>query len=115
MYERIAGLSPLEPGYKKILIAPMPGRELEHASADYNSVYGKISSGWKKVNNGLELNITIPPNTTAQIVIPLEEGMTVHSNGEEIGNLSGVTFIKQNPNNMVLEVIPGTYRFQTLL
>lgn len=115
MYERIAGLSPLEPGYKKILIAPMPGGALEHASADYNSVYGKISSGWKKVNNGLELNITIPPNTTAQIVIPLEEGMTVHSNGEEIANLSGVTFIKQNANNMVLEVIPGTYRFQTLL
>lgn len=114
MYERIAGISPLLPGYKKILIAPVIGSKLEYAKAEYNSVYGRISSGWKKLENGLELNVTIPPNTTAEIVIPVKEGMKLLLDSEEISNRSDVTFIKQNKSSIVLETLPGSYLFQVM-
>jgi len=113
MYERIAGVSPLEPGYKKILIAPVPGSQIEFAKAEYNCIYGKISSGWKKVNNGLELEVIIPPNTTAKIVIPIEEGMSLKLDGEDIANSKDVRVIDRNNNNIVLEIVPGSYTFKT--
>jgi alpha-L-rhamnosidase len=102
MYESIGGISPLEPGYKKILIAPVPGSKLEYANAEYNSVYGKISSDWKKVNSGLELKVTIPPNTTAKVVIPIEKGMSLLMDNQPIDDSSEIN------------IGPGSYTFRTL-
>jgi alpha-L-rhamnosidase len=113
MYERIAGISPLEPGYKKILIAPVPGRQLNYATAEYNSIYGKISSGWEKVDNGLKLEVTIPPNTSSKIVIPMKEGMSLKLDGEGIANRPDVKVISQNKDHVVIEVGSGSYEFQT--
>ncbi|WP_397445696.1 family 78 glycoside hydrolase catalytic domain [Polaribacter sp. R77954] len=70
MYERIAGLSALEPGYKKIRIAPIPNQPLTSASASVNTPYGKASSSWKIENSVFYLEATIPPNTTADIYLP---------------------------------------------
>jgi alpha-L-rhamnosidase len=111
MYECIAGINPLEPGYKKILIAPMPGEMLEHAKAEYNSLYGKISSAWKKIDNGLELDVTIPPNTSGKIVIPIREGQSVTLYNKEIANNTDVKVIEKNDTNIVLAVMPGSYEF----
>ena len=111
MYECIAGINPLEPGYKKILIAPMPGEMLEHAKAEYNSLYGKISSAWKKIDNGLELDVTIPPNTSGKIVIPIREGQSVTLDNKEIANNTDVKVIEKNDTNIVLAVMPGSYEF----
>ena len=113
MYERIAGLSPLEPGYKKILIAPVPGGPLDHAKAEYNSIYGKISSAWKKVNNGLEMDVTIPPNTTAKVVIPMSEGLSLKLNGEPMTGNADIKIVNKNSNNIELELVAGTYKFST--
>lgn len=111
MYECIAGISPLEPGYKKILIAPMPCEMLEHAKAEYNSLYGKISSAWKKIDNGLELDVTIPPNTSGKIVIPIREGQSVTLDNKEIANNTDVKVIEKNNTSIVLAVMPGSYEF----
>jgi len=70
MYERIAGLSSLEPGYKKIRIAPIPSQQLTSAEASVNTPFGKTSSSWKIENNVFYLEATIPPNTTAEIHLP---------------------------------------------
>ncbi|GAL67236.1 alfa-L-rhamnosidase [Jejuia pallidilutea] len=71
MYERIAGISPLEAGYKKIRFAPMPYLKLNEASGSYKSQYGKISSSWKFIDNDFIYNISVPPNTSAKVILPL--------------------------------------------
>ncbi len=114
MYERIAGISPLEPGYKKIRIAPVPGGPLKFAEASYHSMYGEISSRWKKMDNGLELNVTIPPNTTAQIEIPLEDGMTLTLDGRGISDRPDIKLIQGDTKSITLEVLPGSYQFKTI-
>ena len=67
MYESIAGIAPLEPGYKKIMFAPVPNQLLSEAKGEYDSPYGKITSHWKYVGKDFVYNITVPPNTTAKI------------------------------------------------
>ncbi len=113
MYEGIAGISALEPGYKKILIAPTPGEPLDYASAEYTSVYGKISSTWKMAETGLELKVTIPPNTTAKIIIPAGVGMKVLVNDMELAQNPNVSQVVSNESNIELKVVPGNYSFKT--
>ncbi|WP_026495022.1 family 78 glycoside hydrolase catalytic domain [Butyrivibrio sp. WCD3002] len=56
------------------IIKPVPGGHFTHASASYDSAYGKVSCGWKKKEDGsYEYEITIPANTTAVVELPGKE------------------------------------------
>ncbi|HHV97962.1 MAG TPA: family 78 glycoside hydrolase catalytic domain [Clostridiaceae bacterium] len=72
MYRVVAGLDtdPDAPGYKRILIRPQPGGGLTHVKAGYLSVYGKISIQWRICNNELFIDVVVPHNTTAHIILP---------------------------------------------
>ena len=72
MVERIAGLAPdpANPGYKHFFIRSVIGTPLDWARAELETPYGKASSGWKKNNGKLEMDIVVPPNTTATIEFP---------------------------------------------
>ena len=69
LYEYVAGIRALEPGYARVLIAPEPG-ELEWARAVYRSVRGPISSAWRQDGDTFSLEVEIPPNVTATVVVP---------------------------------------------
>lgn len=113
MYERIAGIAPLEPGYKKIKIAPQPRAPLDSASASLETPYGKVTSAWNISKNTFELNTTIPPNTTAQILIPGDIANDLLLNGKVIRNDNNITIIKTGKNSFELLVQPGSYSFKT--
>lgn len=72
MYTSVAGINsdPEAPGYKKIIIQPIPTNELGYATATLDSPYGLIKSSWYWENDQFKLNVTIPPNTTAEIHLP---------------------------------------------
>ena len=111
MYERIAGIKPLEAGYKVIEIAPVPGGSLTSASADYDSPYGKVSSSWKIENSSFNLEIIIPSNTTAKVLIPANTQNVLLVNGTTFKENSNVKLVKTNTNSFELEVQPGEYKF----
>lgn len=116
MYERIAGLSLLEPGYKKIRIAPIPNTQyLNSASASLTTSFGKASSSWKIEDKTFKLDVVIPPNTTAQISIPygIIDNLLVNGNPfQENLNLK-----LENSASTIINIIanPGTYKFQSKL
>ncbi|WP_121812109.1 glycoside hydrolase family 78 protein [Mucilaginibacter kameinonensis] len=76
MYRNIAGIIPAAPGYKKILIKPVIGGGLSWAEGKYECPYGSISCKWEIIANKLNMNVTIPQNTTADIFIPDFQGKT---------------------------------------
>lgn len=80
MYRTIAGINSVaaDPGYKTIVIAPKPGGKLTKASAELETMYGTVKSAWVLENNILKLEVTIPANTKAKIVLP--------SSSHEIGS-----------------------------
>lgn len=71
MYRTIAGINSAAdtPGYKSIVIAPKPGGKLTHASAELETAYGTVKSAWVLENNLLKLDVTIPANTRATIML----------------------------------------------
>ncbi len=59
-----------EPGDRAFRVQPVPGGGLTSAAAAHESPYGRIESSWT-VNDGLlRLAVTVPPGTTAEIVLP---------------------------------------------
>ncbi len=105
MYERIAGIYPLEPGYKKIRIAPIVGGPLTSARGEYESPYGTIKSEWALKQDSFELFLTIPPNTSALVTFPpIIEG-TILLNDAPTSIEPGTSF----------QIAPGDYHFQATL
>ncbi|MDJ0757451.1 MAG: glycoside hydrolase family 78 protein [Ardenticatenaceae bacterium] len=74
LYRVVAGIEIGAPGYKEIIIRPRPGGGLTHAAATIQSMYGPIRSAWHIENNRFSLEVTIPPNTSAEIFLPDESG-----------------------------------------
>jgi alpha-L-rhamnosidase len=72
MYKNIAGINAVaeHPGYKEVLIAPKPGGGLTTATAELETVYGKVKSSWVIENGLFKLDVTIPANTKAIIALP---------------------------------------------
>ncbi len=64
-------------GENHFTIAPRPGGHFTHAKASYNSVYGKVESGWKIENGKTVHTVTVPANCTADIVLPGQEAKAV--------------------------------------
>jgi alpha-L-rhamnosidase len=58
------------PGYKRILIHPQPGGDLTYAKAEYLSMYGKISIEWRISGKEIFIDIAVPHNTTAHVILP---------------------------------------------
>lgn len=116
MYERIAGIAPLEPGYKKIRIAPVPNTTfLKWASASVNTPYGEAYSSWKIENNAFNLDVVIPPNTTAEIQIPFGRLENLVVNGTAFKENSNLKLISSDKDSIKIISEPGTYNYQTKL
>lgn len=56
-------------GENHFTIAPKPGGNFNHAEANYQSVYGRVKSGWDKTETGCLLRLAIPANTTATVIL----------------------------------------------
>lgn len=73
MYEKLAGINLLKPGYKEILIQPRFIKGITEVEACFDSVYGEIRSAWSCKNGKIIVDVTIPANTTAKILLPEKE------------------------------------------
>jgi len=72
MYERLAGLAPDPdyPGYQHFFINPLICEQLDHASAELMTPYGKALSSWTRDADGnVTLKVIVPPNTTATMIM----------------------------------------------
>lgn len=61
MYKDILGIRPMEPGYRKLILAPHPDKRLGTIKARYESVIGTIQIGWNyDLNDKVNYEIDIP-------------------------------------------------------
>jgi alpha-L-rhamnosidase len=81
MHRTIGGLTPTEPGYRRMEIRPRPGGGITHAQARHITPYGVAESAWKIEDGKFDLDVSIPPNTSALVILP---------NGERIEAGSGI-------------------------
>lgn len=81
MYRKLAGINQIEAGYKKILIQPQFIKGITSVDATFNSVYGEIKSSWSCKEGKIIVNVTIPANTTAILLLPEKEDSIEVSSG----------------------------------
>ncbi|KAH6642002.1 bacterial alpha-L-rhamnosidase-domain-containing protein, partial [Boeremia exigua] len=77
MHSKIGGLAPGEPGWKTTLVAPEPGGNIRSANATYLSPYGVVRSTWNVTSAGFALEVQVPPNAGADVVLPDGKNQTV--------------------------------------
>ena len=57
-------------GENRFVIRPIVGGKETEAGASYESIYGRVSVEWKKKGDGYRYKISIPANTSADIILP---------------------------------------------
>lgn len=92
--------------FSKIKIYPEIVGDLTWAKTSYDSPYGMITTEWVKTLGGLELDVTIPPNTTATVYLPA-------SVAHEVKNLGNSTFTALGYENgrIKISIGSGSYKF----
>ncbi len=80
-YAWLAGIQPVpsEPGFQKLVIAPQVVGDLKHVSASYNTLYGKVAVNWKVENGVFTMNVEVPVNCSATIILPNKEKRVMES------------------------------------
>ncbi|MCR5575056.1 MAG: glycoside hydrolase family 78 protein [Bacteroidaceae bacterium] len=74
IWETVAGIAadPAQPGFKHIIMKPLPDKRLGHLNAEYQSAAGLIKSAWKYEGDQWTWEFTIPEGSTATVTLPGE-------------------------------------------
>lgn len=74
MWETMAGISAdtREPGFKRIIMKPVPDKRLGFVDAEYYSAAGLIKSSWKYDGDKWTWKFTIPKGAVAEVTLPGE-------------------------------------------
>ena len=114
MYQVMAGLEidPSAPGYKRILIQPHPGGGFTRAKAAHLTSYGRAESAWELKDGKFELNVEIPPNTTATVRLPKAKLDSVTESGVPVAGSAGIRNTRQDGDSVLVEVGSGRYVFR---
>ena len=121
MFSGLAGIDTDGPGYKRLIIRPMPPSPnsnpdqppINQVRAHYDSIHGRISSAWKRAGERFELQVTIPANTTATVYLPAVGSASITEDGRKLADATGVKFLRMEGDRAVLSVQSGAYRFSS--
>jgi len=82
VYRTVAGLAPVEPGYRVTRIAPRPAVGLEHAAASVDTAYGRLAIDWRLDGGALHATVDVPFGITASLDLPTTAESVVTVDGE---------------------------------
>jgi alpha-L-rhamnosidase len=79
MHRVVAGISPLEAGYRRVLAKPQPGGGLTSAAATHHTPYGRLAIAWTLEEGVLTVDLDVPAGATARVELPGREPFEVAS------------------------------------
>jgi alpha-L-rhamnosidase len=83
LYRYVGGLDPdpAHPGYGHARIQPRPGWTLHRAEVWHDSPHGHWEVAWRLDGGDLSLDVTVPCNATADVVLPAKPGAIRYDDG----------------------------------
>ncbi|WP_321474952.1 alpha-L-rhamnosidase C-terminal domain-containing protein [uncultured Paludibaculum sp.] len=102
MSARILGVTPSSPGFQTVAIRPLPSG-LTSARGKVPTPRGDVEVSWKRTGAALSLDVVIPATSTAEVILPGREAVT----------LDGST-VARNAQGAVA-VSPGRHNLSVLL
>ncbi|MHA6513250.1 alpha-L-rhamnosidase [Tessaracoccus sp. Z1128] len=70
LHRVVGGLAPLEPGYRRILVAPHAGQGIDWARTELDTPHGVASVEWELCGDEVRLGILVPEGATAVLRWP---------------------------------------------
>ena len=70
LYKRIAGVEPLEAGYRRFRIKPLMGGGITEVESHVTSPYGRIEVFWHLEKGRFEIRFRVPVGTVCRLVLP---------------------------------------------
>ena len=112
MFQHLAGLQVIEPGYRRSRIAPLVWHPaLRHAEASLRTPYGLLASRWRCEADGLHLDADVPVGTEAEIVLPAPRPDRVREGRHAAARAPGILHAHREGGVLHLRVGSGRYRF----
>ena len=83
IWEKVAGIASDSscPGFKHIIMKPLPDKRLGHIAAEYQSASGLVKSSWRYEGDQWIWDFTIPEGTTASVTLPGENEAVEYVSG----------------------------------
>lgn len=113
-YENVAGIKTdkSEVGFKKIIMKPTFHKGLDFVRASTETLYGRISSEWKRVGNNLKWEIEIPANTSAVVTFPINSEGHILINELKVNKVEGIDVVNKQEGLLTLVIPSGTYEIR---
>lgn len=112
MYRTVAGLQEQRPGYREIKIAPEPGGGLTAVAAELMTPYGQAKSAWKIENGIFMLDVVVPANTSAIIILPKAANQKITEQNISIDKVKDIRSVETSGENISLQTGSGSYHFE---
>lgn len=106
-------------GFSQTVLRPLLVKGMDYASASVDSVYGLVSSAWKRDNGQLVYEVTVPGNTQALVCVPkngfpspvVREGDQVVWSQGRPSPVEGLWDGKEEAEYITFQAGAGSYRF----
>jgi hypothetical protein len=99
--------------YTNILISPEPVGDISWAETSYLSIHGLIKCFWKIIDNELIINVSIPVNCTATVMIPQNDPEKISVNSNQIVKSENIKEIRVSGEKTIFGISSGNYEFKT--
>jgi len=112
-YWGLAGIQPDEsaPGYASITFKPYIPADLAWARASIRTMRGPVRSAWRREGDGVVLEITVPANSSATVVVPAASADEIMESGTPYAQADGVICLSSSELETQLKVGSGSYTF----
>ncbi|MFX1358558.1 MAG: family 78 glycoside hydrolase catalytic domain [Promethearchaeota archaeon] len=118
-YKTLAGITSIQPGWKKVRIKPYIPDDMDYASGSTTTILGIIYSSWEKLNNKIKMTIKIPVGCSADVWIPIEgKNIIIKENDDiiwkpdrESESKNQVKFLNLEEKHIVFNIGSGYYEF----
>ncbi|WP_193214863.1 alpha-L-rhamnosidase [Luteolibacter marinus] len=109
MMGELGGIHRAAPGFDRVRIAPRPTGTITRASAATETRHGQLSCSWKIEDGIFSADVVVPPNTTAEIILPVTG--PVLEGGQAVAGRPGI----HSAQGSRLSAGSGSYSFSASL
>jgi alpha-L-rhamnosidase len=115
VWRTIAGINPGGPGFHPVSIHPVPGGGVDRCRASFKSIRGTIEVEWTLRDGAFEMDLLIPPSTSANVSIPAPSLDAVTEGGRPLAESEGITIGGRAGGRVAFGVASGRYHFVSRL
>lgn len=99
------------PGFKHFVARPGVVGDLTFVHSKYDSMHGTIVSNWKRDGDRLIFEVTVPPNTTATVMLPAKSVEAATESDRPLTGRDDVKAVRAGDGLVRATIGSGSYRF----